>query len=261
MGAGLKDVSVFDGTGNGVALMVPVVYSSGYFWSQILDGLRARFQRVIIFNKAICESETNQPYIDAYSELLVDMIEANPGDRFVVFGNSFGSLIAIETGRKIKSNNLTVVFGGCPGFDDGGYFSYGLRSRRGATRTKVQEIVADLLVFPERYPATEIDYCLRLVQDAKAARRMLKALREIGSYDVKRKLREMSCPRVAIWGAKDRITSVAPARHFITNHTSCEFIEIENAGHCPMLDQPKHFIELVSKSTLLPPTMAVAQAG
>jgi len=246
-GVALAGASVLAGTGNGAALMLPVVYSGGYIWSQILHGLCARFRRVIVFNKAICEWDTSESYIGAYSDRLREIIEVDPHESFVVFGNSFGALIAIETGRRIKSNNLTVVFSGCPGFAEGKDFSYGWRSREVATWTKAQQIVADLFVFPERFPAAEIDYALRLVHDDAAARRMVKALREIEPYNVKQKLGEMRCRGVAIWGTEDKITSMAPARHFITNHSDCGFFEIEEAGHCPMLDQPDRFIELASR--------------
>jgi pimeloyl-ACP methyl ester carboxylesterase len=258
---GLQGASVFAGTGNGAALLLPVVYSGGYIWSQILRRLRAHFARVIIFDRAICEWNTKQSYISGYAEMLRRIIELDPEDRFVVFGNSFGGLIAIETGRRIESDNLTVVFSGCPGFTDGKDFSYGWRSREVATWAKAQQILSDLFVFPERFPAEEVAYALRLVHDDEAARRMVKALREIAPYNVKQKLGEMRCRGVAIWGTEDKITSVAPAKHFITNHSDCGFFEIKDAGHCPMMDQPGQFIDLALGSIgSLAPVATVARA-
>ena len=229
-----------------MAILAPLVYCGGCIWSRVLDEFCAHFARVVMFDRPMCEWETGQSYINAYCELLTGIIRAHPRDDFALFGNSFGSLIAIEAGLRANSDRLTVVFSGCPGLAESNEFSSGIHSTHGITRTKVAKVVRDMFVFPERVPAEEIDNTLRLISNAPSARRMFKALREIPEYNVKQKLGQNRFRGLAIWGGKDKITDVGSARRFITGHTDCQFFEIENAGHCPMLDQPESFVRLVA---------------
>jgi pimeloyl-ACP methyl ester carboxylesterase len=238
--------NVFQGTGYGVAILLPAIYCRSCFWSQVLEGLRGLFRRVIVFDEAICEREIDQSYVADYSRPLSEMIKMYPDDRFAVFGNSFGSLIAIETGRTTNAGNLTVVFSGCPGLGDGKDLSFNVRTPRSATPANARRVLRNLFVFPDRFPPEEIDRTLQLIRGSKTSRRIIKALREVSTYNVKQRLLESRCRNLAIWGTEDKITNMISAKDFIVNHTDCSFFEIGQAGHCPMLDQPDRFMELVA---------------
>lgn len=59
------------------------------------------------------------------------------------------------------------------------------------------------------------------------------------SLSVKEMLPQLDLPTLMLWGQQDRIIPIAWGRQLIKLHPKIEFVEIEQAGHCPYDEHPE----------------------
>jgi 2-hydroxy-6-oxonona-2,4-dienedioate hydrolase len=59
------------------------------------------------------------------------------------------------------------------------------------------------------------------------------------------KLGKINAPTLIVWGKQDRIIPVEYASSFVESIRDSEFVEMDDCGHVPFVEQPKRFAEIL----------------
>jgi pimeloyl-ACP methyl ester carboxylesterase len=57
----------------------------------------------------------------------------------------------------------------------------------------------------------------------------------------------VSCPSLIVWGIRDRILPLSAGHSLASMIPDARFVPIENAGHCPMIEAPDRFSQLLAE--------------
>ncbi|MGH2900644.1 MAG: alpha/beta fold hydrolase, partial [Solirubrobacteraceae bacterium] len=98
-------------------------------------------------------------------------------------------------------------------------------------------LLAAVAAHPERLPSPIV-----AEQLAGAGRPgFLPALAAISGYPLRDRLREIACPTLIVWGARDRLVPVRDADVFEALIARSRKLVYEDTGHLPMLERPARF--------------------
>jgi len=170
-------------------------------------------------------------------------------DSTAVFGNGFGSFVALE--MAIRNPQL---FGALLVADTGAVFSEAGRAPfRGMAQAVSQKGVAAVLdtaiarmlppAFAERHPEVVAERKRRLARvDAGCFARACLALADM---DLRTALPGLRKRTLVMCGALDMTTPPAMAREVVALIPGARYEEIADSGHCPMLEQPQVLARLI----------------
>jgi pimeloyl-ACP methyl ester carboxylesterase len=116
------------------------------------------------------------------------------------------------------------------------------RSDTVARRRRLRELTLAVVVrHPDRLPAALATEQLR----GAGKPGFLQAFEAIIDYDVEQRLPEIACPTLIVWGADDRLVTVADADVFASLIPDSREVIFEDTGHMAMLERPTAFNELL----------------
>jgi pimeloyl-ACP methyl ester carboxylesterase len=55
------------------------------------------------------------------------------------------------------------------------------------------------------------------------------------------------CPSLVVWGAKDRILPLSTGESLVSKIPDARLLALEGVGHCPMVEAPARFSQLVTE--------------
>ena len=58
-------------------------------------------------------------------------------------------------------------------------------------------------------------------------------------------LDRIDVPVLLVWGDRDRMVSHQGSRHVLAQVPGARYVELEGCGHCPQLEEPEAFVELL----------------
>lgn len=65
---------------------------------------------------------------------------------------------------------------------------------------------------------------------------------------------DVACPSLVVWGARDRILPLSTGHSLISKIPDARLVVLEGVGHCPMLEAPDRFSQLLADFTCDPVT-------
>ena len=54
-------------------------------------------------------------------------------------------------------------------------------------------------------------------------------------------------PALIVWGKQDTLIPITYSKDFVSSIKNCQFVEMENSGHTPFVEEPEKFSEIVLK--------------
>jgi pimeloyl-ACP methyl ester carboxylesterase len=245
-------------------------------WLAIAPQL-ARTHRVLALDLAgfgLTRGGARGTSVTANTRLLHRFLTEVAGEPAILVGNSMGGLVAgLEAAARPEAvAALAMLDPALPVYLSsrpeplvvtafGLYLAPGLGAlfQRGRRTTRTPEQVAwDILTFccadPQRVPADVVAAHIALghrreaytEMDAEfvaATRSLLWLLR--GRRRVLRTLSGISCPVLLLHGTKDRLVTIGSARRVAAANPGWRFVEVPDAGHVPMLEDPGFTLDVL----------------
>jgi pimeloyl-ACP methyl ester carboxylesterase len=201
--------------------------------------------------------------ISGYARLLDGLLDALDIDAATVVGNSMGGFVGAELAIAFpqRVERLLLV-------SPAGLSTYG---HRGATRAaavlrRLERVIAPATTWvasnadviarrpllreatmnfvathPSRLPAALVAEQMRGVGKPG----FVQALEANLSYEIRRRLPEIACPTLIVWGDHDRVITVRDASVFAELIPNSRKVVFEDTGHVAMLERPGAFNELL----------------
>lgn len=65
------------------------------------------------------------------------------------------------------------------------------------------------------------------------------------SVPLSERLAKISVPALIVWGKHDTLIPITYSKDFVSSIKNCQFVEMENSGHTPYVEEPEKFSEIV----------------
>lgn len=220
---------------------------NGFTPAPFVDTL-ARSRRVIAPQHPGFGDSTRPEWMDTVSDLAhfyLEMLEREDLSDVTLVGFSTGGWIAAEMaawrpariGRLILVDSVGIRVGGPTERDIFDVFSVTREGR--AQRGFVDPSKAGLDV------ASMSDETLTRLLQAEETAALYYWEPYMCNPKLRRRLKAVTAPTAVIWGAQDRVVTVDYGRALADSLGAAEFIAINEAGHCPFIEQPQAFCEAV----------------
>jgi len=211
------------------------------------------------------------PQLDAFAAEAVRHLRAESGQAPVVVGNSLGGCVALRLGEHGLELGLAGVVPVAPaGLEHPGWF------RVIETAPLVRALLSSPVPLPERVVRSAVAAAYRQLVFARpreAAREGVSAFTDhhrrprvvAGYLDTGRRLlpelaapfhlEAVDAPVLLVWGAEDRMVSSRGARRILDalgERGLIEYVLFERCGHCPQIEEPDRFAELLLRFAASP---------
>jgi proline iminopeptidase len=244
--------------------------SSGYFfpdpgvWGPGLRALAADY-RVVAYDQRGCggsgSPDIEQPLALSRHVDDVERVRAALGlERPIVLAHSFGSVLAILFALQHPDRlSRLIVLGGAPtrafmaGYREAVATELPPDVQRGLAEIQSGEIddaamrerfrLALPLYFHRLLSDRECDSLLSTVSFSGAVNRAVAAGLE--HYDLSAALPHIRVPSLVVYGASDRVVQPAYQQEFRGRLLTARFVEFQESGHFPFLEEPEPFARVV----------------
>ena len=65
------------------------------------------------------------------------------------------------------------------------------------------------------------------------------------SVSLSERLSRILAPTLIVWGRQDTLLPIVYSKDFVSSIKNCQFVEMENSGHTPFVEEPEKFSEIV----------------
>jgi pimeloyl-ACP methyl ester carboxylesterase len=264
---GGRRVNVID-IGEGEQTIVFVHGLSGS-WQNWLENIPhfARHHRVIAMDLpgfGHSEMPAEKISIPGYGRFLDALLDALGVGSAVVVGNSMGGFIGAEVAIQFPARVERLVLVSAAGLsvehmrNEHALAALRLverqlmawagwaatRSELVARRQRLRRAVLNIVVYrPEALPAPLVAEQVR----GSGKPGFVDALDALTDYPIRERLREIACPTLIVWGAKDRLIPVRDAHEFERLIPDSRKVIYAETGHMAMLERPAAFNALVDR--------------
>jgi 2-hydroxy-6-oxonona-2,4-dienedioate hydrolase len=98
----------------------------------------------------------------------------------------------------------------------------------------------------EKVPANVIDDFIERMSLPNAKMAFMSSLLGLKNADmINHRLGNISASALVIWGENDPVIPIKYANDFVTSLKDCQYIEMQNCGHTPYVEDPKRFADNV----------------
>jgi pimeloyl-ACP methyl ester carboxylesterase len=193
-----------------------------------------------------------------YADTIVELLDVLGIESCIFVGNSMGGLLSIEAAVR-HPDRVTAILLAC----SGGIPLTTLRHRmalipgslalnailgprpirRAALKNRLvrHAIAARIVHQPKRIQPVHLLEAL----DGVGARGFGKALRAGLRYDARHRASHLRCPTLIVWGRHDRLLPIWMGQQLHDHIGHSDFVVWEDTGHCPMIEHPERFNELL----------------
>lgn len=201
------------------------------------------------------------PQYDEFAAAAVEHAAGESGRPVVLAGNSLGGCITLRAGQASDLPLEAIMPVAPAGLDMPGWFSVIERD------VVVRALLTARVPVPERVVRRSVGEVYRrlafsspgdapaeliaMFTSHHASTGALKRLRDLGArllpeltlenYDLER----IAVPVLLVWGDRDRMVSHEGARHVLAAVPQARYERLEGCGHCPQLEDPQAFAELL----------------
>ena len=197
-----------------------------------------------------------------YADTLVELLDMLGIEQATFVGNSMGGLLSIEAALRHPDRVRAAMLacsGGIPlttlrhrAVLRPGALALNTMLRPGRIRRTAlarrgirQAIAARIVHQPHRIEAR---YLIEVL-DGIGARAFGPVLRAALTYDARQYATQLNCPTLIVWGRHDRLLPLWMGQQLHHLIQDSEFVVWDDAGHCPMIEHPTRFNELIDNFT------------
>src|ERR1700694_3119054 len=170
-----------------------------------------------------------------------------------VFGNGFGAFVALELAIRHGARiGRLMVADTAPAFPDPAKAPFrGMAEKVRATGISAILDTAIERMFPPAFQAAhpEIVAARKAALAPTDAPCFARACLALATLDLQPRLARIRNPTLVMCGALDQTTPPALARGVASATPGAIYRDIENSGHCPMLEQPESLVSMIESFT------------
>jgi pimeloyl-ACP methyl ester carboxylesterase len=247
--------------GDGPPLVL--IHGLGGNWRNWLANLPALAQRHRVIALDLPGFGRSEAYADGvtmerYADTVVELLDLLGVEQATFVGNSMGGLLTIETAARHPDRvnaAILVSSGGIPLTSlrhrvitiPQSRAVNGLLRRRYARRAmaipQVRHLIGSRIVHdPGKMPARLLSVAL----NGLGAPGFGTALDAALTYDARIRAPAVACPTTVLWGREDRLLPLALGEELQLLIPDSRLVVWDAIGHCPMLEDPARFDELVT---------------
>ena len=200
------------------------------------------------------EPYTGAVTIERYVDTVVELLDRLGIERAMFVGNSLGGLFTVETAARHPDRVAAAILVGAGGIPLARLRYRSARAafnvirrprvRRAVTASKrARRLVARTLVHD---PTKIADGMVADTLNGLAAPGFDAAFDAGGRYNATVRAPEVACPTLVLWGREDRLLPVAMSAEYHRLIPDSRLIVWDAAGHCPMIEHPARFNDVVT---------------
>lgn len=234
------------GSGPATVLFLHGNLSSSRWWEKVFALLPASWRLIAPDFRGFGSSEA-PPEIYGLGQIVADvaaLVEHLQLREFALVGHSLGGAVALQYALDRPGEARAVVFvdpvpaNGLHFPDDVFDLLSGMRSSRDGMKEGLKAVAP---------AAPDDEFFDQLVQEALAAtpRAFLEIPEAMARFDVTERLAEIACPALCILGEKDLLIPKEDVKRMSALIRNCGFVEMKRVGHCPPIEAPEEFAQLL----------------
>ncbi|UYP20097.1 alpha/beta hydrolase [Rhodococcus sp. Z13] len=251
------------GTGDHTVVLLHGFSDHSGTWCRVAPTLSERYRVLAVDLPGFGRSAEHwtAPLFDHYVDVLDDLL-AGTEKPVSLIGNSLGAVTSLVYASARPARVRRVVLSDMPGVAGiPRLWTRGARlpvelSRlltRPVPAPLVQRTIGALYARAAVHRPGSLDRAVRTAFSANfATRRQVDALlsvgrhaiHELGRLPIPEMVHALDMPALLVWGARDRLTPANAARRVDADGTR-RVVIIPDAGHCPHLDAPQEFLDVV----------------
>ena len=244
--------------------VVLLLHGLGGNWQNWQANIAALARRYRVIAPDLPGFGGSAPYPDSvsmtrYAGTMIELLDALAIESATFVGNSMGGLLSIEAAVRYRDRVtalLLVCSGGIPlttirhravllpgGLALNTMLRHNRIRRAALARPAVRHAIAARIVHqPQRIDSGHLVEAL----DGLGAGAFSAVLRAGLRYDARPHAPKVKCPTLILWGRHDRLLPLSMGEQLHRLIENSDFEVWDDAGHCPMIEQPQRFNELVA---------------
>ncbi len=200
------------------------------------------------------------PQLDAFAAAAAAHLAGEAGEPPVVAGNSLGGCLALRLGERADVELAGIVPVAPAGLEHPAWFRVVEGDRL------VRMLLAAPVPLPELVVRAAVGQAYRQLAFARpraiarevvasftshhrdrraVARYLATGRRLLPELDFPFELEAVRCPVLLVWGARDRMVPHRGSRRVLEALPETTYELIEDCGHCPQVEEPDRFVELL----------------
>ncbi|MBB3052457.1 pimeloyl-ACP methyl ester carboxylesterase [Prauserella isguenensis] len=224
-----------------LVVFMSALFAGKWIWDHPFTELGNAGRPVMRINEAICAVDSKVAgSIERLGDELIAACDAVGAEDVVVCANSLGGLVSIDLAGRRPDRVKGIVVSGAPGLTTEPDVGLSM-DRRGSVKLATDQfrerMLAALFHGEPLFTEEQIEETGALLSTGPAMVAMARSLRATRNYAVSAGLDGVQCPSLYVWGARDRMTPVAPWQELLEGYDDAEFVTVDDCGHIPMVER------------------------
>lgn len=220
-------------------------------WLSVIPYLEKNFH--LIVPDLIGFGDSDKPNVNYTMEFFVqflqNFVDAIKVGQFDIIGSSFGGQIVAEYsvvhGNNIKKMVLVSPSGINPRLTP--FMKKYSMAMFSPNKQRIKEVFQMLNGSKNNVDSALVEEFITRMQQPKAKMVATSILINLRDRDISKKLSEIKCPSLVVWGDDDPVITLRYAKIFVSSIKNCDFALMKGCGHVPFVEKPREFSEIVSK--------------
>lgn len=228
-----------------VAVFLPGLFAGQWIWREQIEPVYNLGFDVLSFPKAFIAANDRKVSVQSLIASCVEAIMEHEPNELILLGNSLGGLVALGVAEASGIHVSKMVLSGVPGV--GPAINLGLEVQRTLTLDVAERIAEKVFLDRARVPKDVVRGLFDDVITARTLSQMSRILRSTRYYDAESLASRVvpKIPTTFVWGERDEVTPLAPWLQLIHSWPETNVVQIENSGHCPMIEKPDEFNKIL----------------
>ncbi|MDH3735549.1 MAG: alpha/beta hydrolase [Nitrosopumilus sp.] len=231
-----------------VLVLVHGLGASAERWEYVMPELSKKYR--VIAPDLLGFGYSDKPLLDYtpqfFAKFLSDFLETIGISHSSMIGSSLGGQIVSEyaiTYHKKTENIILVSPAGVMKYPTPALEAY-IAAALYPSRDSAHNAFQMMSGVDEKIPSHIIDDFIKRMSLPNAKAAFLSTLLGLkNSSTINHRLANISVPALVIWGENDPVIPIKYANDFVTSLKDCQYIEMQNCGHTPYVEDPKRFAD------------------
>lgn len=239
-----------EGASDDNILLVHGLGASAERWTRVIPHLSKKYHLIIpdLIGFGFSDKPSVDYTPDFFSQFIFDFLNTLGITKTSMVGSSLGGQIAAEcaiTQSKMIEKIVLVSPSGImkqstPTFD--AYTLAALYPTQDGAKTAFQMMSG----VNKEIDSNTIDGFIQRMTLPNAKMAFMSTILGIrNSGSLSERLSRILAPTLIIWGRQDTLLPIAYSKDFVSPIKNCQFVEMENSGHTPFVEEPEKFSEIV----------------
>ena len=241
-----------EGGSDGNILLVHGLGASAERWIRVIPHLSKKYH--VIALDLIGYGFSDKPSVDYtpafFSQFIFDFLNTLGITKTSMIGSSLGGQIiaecAITQSKMIEKIVLVSPSGimkqSTPTLD--AYMLAALYPTQDGTKTAFQMMAG----IHKEVDSDTIDGFIQRMTLPNAKMAFMSTILGIrNAVPLSERLEKISVPTLVVWGKQDTLIPITYSEDFVSSIKNCQFVEMENSGHTPYVEESEKFLEIVLK--------------